>query len=116
MIVTGLQPDTKYTFRVASSADIDGKKFNGLHWSNELQIETAEKTTGSTEEKVERITAAIDVNGKQIEIPMTTTDKGNYLLLPASADLTALKCSLKADGADPVSYTHLLTASACFHD
>lgn len=100
MIVTGLQPDTKYTFRVASSADIDGKKFNGLHWSNELQIETAEKTTGSTEEKVERITAAIDVNGKQIEIPMTTTDKGNYLLLPASADLTALKCSLKADGAD----------------
>ena len=93
-IIDNLTPNTKYSFIVESSADVDGETYNCLRWSDELSITTPAKDSN---------TAADQINSIRAEIGSETVNaviKGSehYLMLPASTDLTALKLTLDLKG------------------
>lgn len=94
IIIQDLKPETEYTFRVASSTDVEGQTFNCLYWSNELTVTTKAKSEVLTEEKLSGLKATSDLNGRTVEIPMITVDNAYYLMLPANTDLKALQLNL----------------------
>ncbi len=92
--IQDLKPETEYTFKVASSTDVNGKAFNCLHWSNELVVNTKAKNAKQTEEFLSNLSGNIQVNGKSTQLPMTTVEGKYYLMLPSNVDLSALQLNL----------------------
>ena len=92
--VTGLTPDTEYSFSAATSAtstDGESTTYNCPQWSNTLTVRTAQMpdSTGVVE--------AASITAGDSEVKMLRVDGEAYFFLPADADLSDLKLSLTLD-------------------
>lgn len=94
VLVDNLRPNTKYMFLVASSTDVDGETYNCMRWSNELSITTPARDTDTVAAQINSIKAEIGSSN----INAIVKGREHYLMLPASADLTALKIVLDLKG------------------
>lgn len=94
VLVDNLRPNTKYMFLVASSTDVDGETYNCMRWSNELSITTPARDTDTAAAQINSIKAEIGSSN----INAIVKGREHYLMLPASADLTALKIVLDLKG------------------
>ena len=90
--VTGLEPDTEYTFSIASSAvstDGENKVYNCARWAN-VTVKTVRIPT--TAELISDIKAVVG----DYESNMLTIDTSKYVMLPGHADLDAVTLSFVA--------------------
>ena len=93
-IIDNLTPNTKYSFIVESSADVDGETYNCLRWSNELSITTPAKDSNTTADQINSIRA--EIGSETVNAVIKGSE--HYMMLPASADMTALKLTLDLKG------------------
>ena len=90
--VTGLNPETEYSFCIASSAvstDGEAKVYNCAKWAT---VTASTNALPATSDLVSGIKASVKNNN----IDMITKDNVNYIMLPAHSDLADLQLSYVA--------------------
>lgn len=92
--VTGLDTEKNYVFRVNSRATVEGKNYYCIAYSNNLSVDTTAdpEKTSSTFLKGYSCT----VNGQTFK--PQTTDSGEVIFLPSSANLSALEMNFTVEG------------------
>ncbi len=91
--ITGLDPETSYSYSVATSAistDGEEKTYNCSTWAN---VTASTKPLPETNDLLSNIKVLVDEN----EIDMIAKNNQNYIMLPAHSNLEELKLSFTAD-------------------
>lgn len=91
MIVSGLNPGAKYSFRIETQTKVDGTVFKGLKQAA-AEILLPDETSGKTSEALETVSAVVG----STHIKTITHDGKTYLMLPSNADKTNLTLSVTA--------------------
>lgn len=91
MIVSGLNPGAKYSFRIETETKVDGTVFKGLKQAA-AEILLPEETSGKTSEALETVSAVVGTTN----IKTITHDGKTYLMLPSNADKKNLTLALTA--------------------
>lgn len=98
MVVSGLDPQTKYYFRVITCADVDGETFQGLNYSEVAELTTPQGNSSDSVDLIDDIKGIISATDESTQTIRTTVteDDSLYLLLPSYADLTDLSIKLES--------------------
>ena len=97
IVITGLKPDTTYYFRVGTGRAVGANTFRGLNWSKTATVTTAAADTKKTADTITAISAEMKISGgTPLTLKAEEKDGKMYLMLPSSADLTALTLHLEA--------------------
>ena len=86
LTVTGLTPDTSYSFRLYGYTYVNGVAYSAPHYSPVVTAVTESEKQLTTQDCIADISA--EVSG--MTLPVQTVDGLTYLFLPASADLSKL--------------------------
>ena len=103
LTVTGLEPNTKYVFRLYGYTYVNDKPYSAPYYSSELSATTRSTGVPATQDYISSITA--EVSG--MTVPMQIVDETAYLFLPSSADLSnlSLTFALRDHTASEISLT-----------
>lgn len=97
IVITGLKPDTTYYFRVGTGRVVGANTFRGLNWSKTATVTTAAADTKKTADTITAVSAEMKISGgTPLTLKAEEKDGKMYLMLPSSADLTALTLHLEA--------------------
>lgn len=95
-VITGLQSQTKYSFRIGTGKKVNGQTIRGLSWSENAEAVTPEESAVKTSDLITGISAAVQAaaseeeNVKVYSVKTVEKDGKLYLMLPSFADLDNL--------------------------
>ena len=95
-VITGLQSQTKYSFRIGTGKKVNGQTIRGLSWSENAEAVTPEESAVKTSDLITGISAAVQAaaseeeNVKAYSVKTVEKDGKLYLMLPSFADLENL--------------------------
>lgn len=95
--VTGLESEQAYSFRVHTRAQVDGKTYYCISYSDELRVNTIADPATLSATYVTDVSCALS-SAETLNVQQVDGDR--YLFLPASVDLNALALQFTVRGSD----------------